>query len=93
MESWSNQKRVKQMKIEFKAYLTSMATTAFCSDTPSQLVCAERDYHLFFHRTMTKLTSSMCKGYFTKKESDGLLHHMTWPAQPPNLNPIYMVWD
>ena len=25
--------------LEFKAHLTSMATTAFCSDTPSHLVC------------------------------------------------------
>ena len=25
---------------EFKAHLTSMATTAFCSDTPSHLVCS-----------------------------------------------------
>jgi hypothetical protein len=26
--------------LEFKAHFTSMATTAFCSDTPSHLVCA-----------------------------------------------------
>jgi hypothetical protein len=26
--------------LEFKAHLTSMANTAFCSDTPSHLVCA-----------------------------------------------------
>ena len=26
--------------LEFKAQLTSMATTAFCSDTPSHLVCS-----------------------------------------------------
>ena len=26
--------------LEFKAHLTSMATTIFCSDTPSHLVCA-----------------------------------------------------
>ena len=26
--------------LEFKAHLTSMAITAFCSDTPSHLVCA-----------------------------------------------------
>ena len=25
--------------LEFKAHLTSMATTAFCSDTPSHMVC------------------------------------------------------
>ena len=31
--------------------------------------------------------------YFTMKESDGVLHQMTWPPQSPNLNPFEMVWD
>jgi hypothetical protein len=79
--------------LEFKAHLTSMATTAFCSDTSSHLVCALWDYHLFFNRTMTQHTSRLFKGYLTKKESDGLLHQMTWPPQPPDINPIVMVWD
>jgi hypothetical protein len=26
--------------LEFKTHLTSIGTTAFCSDTPSHLVCA-----------------------------------------------------
>uniref|UniRef100_A0AAZ3P8X2 Uncharacterized protein n=1 Tax=Oncorhynchus tshawytscha TaxID=74940 RepID=A0AAZ3P8X2_ONCTS len=29
-------------------------------------------------RTMTKYSSRLCKGYLTKKESDGVLHQMTW---------------
>ncbi|CDQ94028.1 unnamed protein product [Oncorhynchus mykiss] len=37
-------------------------------------------------RTMTQHTSWLCKGYLTKKESDGVLHHMTWPLQLPDLN-------
>jgi hypothetical protein len=40
-----------------------------------------------------KHTFRLCKGYFTKKESDGLLHHMTWPPQPPDFNSIEIVWD
>uniref|UniRef100_A0AAZ3PCK6 Apoptosis regulator Bcl-2 family BH4 domain-containing protein n=1 Tax=Oncorhynchus tshawytscha TaxID=74940 RepID=A0AAZ3PCK6_ONCTS len=40
-----------------------------------------------------KHTSRLCKGYLTKKESDGMLHQMTWPPQSPDLNPIEMVCD
>ena len=46
-----------------------------------------------FNRTMTKHTSSLCKGYLTKKESYGVLHQTTWPPQSTALNPTEMVWD
>ena len=42
---------------------------------------------------MTQHTSRLCKGYLNKKESDGVLHQMTLPAQSPDLNPIEMVLD
>ena len=29
----------------------------------------------------------------TKKESNGVLHQMTWPPQSPDLNQNEMVWD
>ncbi|KAK6269363.1 hypothetical protein J4Q44_G00393310, partial [Coregonus suidteri] len=46
-----------------------------------------------FNRTMTQHTSRLSKCYFTKKESDGVLHQMTWPPQSPDLNQNEMVWD
>ena len=45
---------------------------------------------LFFNRTM--ITSRLYKGYLTK-ESDGVLHQMTWPPQSADLKPIELVWD
>jgi hypothetical protein len=42
---------------------------------------------------MTQHTSRLCKGYLTKKESDGVLHQMTWPPQSPAVNQTVMVWD
>jgi transposase len=41
---------------------------------------------------MTQHTARLCKDYLTK-ESDGVLHQMTWPPQSTDLNPIEMVWD
>ena len=46
-----------------------------------------------FSRTMTQHTSRLCKAYFTKKESDRVLHQLTWPPPSHDLNPIEMVWD
>ena len=39
-----------------------------------------------------KHTSRLCKGYLSK-ESDQVMHQITWPPQSPNLNAIEMVWD
>uniref|UniRef100_A0A4W5PDF8 Uncharacterized protein n=1 Tax=Hucho hucho TaxID=62062 RepID=A0A4W5PDF8_9TELE len=41
---------------------------------------------------MTQHTSRRCKGYFNK-ESDGVLHQMTWPPQSLDLKPIEMLSD
>ena len=43
---------------------------------------------------MTQNTPPGCvRAYLTKKESDGVLHQMTWPPQTPDQNTIEMVWD
>jgi hypothetical protein len=63
--------------LEFKAHLTSMVTTAFWSDSPSHLVYAEWEYHLLINKTMIQHTARLCKGYLTKKQSDGVLHQTT----------------
>ena len=41
---------------------------------------------------MTHHTSRLCEDYMVKRESDGVLHQMTWPPQSPD-NPLEMVWD
>ena len=78
--------------LEFKAHLTNTATTAFCSDTSSHLVCALWGYHFFFKRTMTQNTPPGCVRAIWPRRRVMVLHQMTWPPQLPNLNPIEMVW-
>ncbi|KAL6471998.1 hypothetical protein MHYP_G00206480 [Metynnis hypsauchen] len=58
---------------------------------PSGLRLVGRSF-IFQQDNDPKHTSRLCKGYLTKKESDGVLRQMTWPPQLSDLNPIEMVW-
>jgi len=64
-----------------------MATTASCSDMPSGSRLVGPSF-IFQQDNDPKRTSRLCKGYLTKKESDGVLRQMTWTPQPSDLNPI-----
>ena len=74
---------------KLKAHWTSMATTASCSKhaIPFGLRLVGPSF-IFQQDNDPKHTSRLCKGYLTKKESDGVLRQMTWPPQSPDLNPI-----
>ena len=50
------------------------------------LIAAQINTIICFQQAYVRL----CKGYLTK-ESDGVLHQITWPPQSPDLNPIEMV--
>ena len=60
--------------LEFKAHLTSMATTAFCSDTPFQSGLRLVGLSFVFNRTMTQHPCRLCKGYLTRRRV------MEWPG-------------
>ena len=80
--------------LEFKVHLTSMAITAFCSDKPSHPGLRLVGLPFVFQQDNDpKHTSRLCKGYFTKKESDGVLHQMTWPPHFSDFNQIEIVFD
>ena len=60
---------------------------------PSGLCLVEPSF-VFQQDNDPKHNSRLYEGDLIKKESDGLLHQMTWPPQSPELNPIIeMVWD
>jgi hypothetical protein len=56
---------------------------------PSDLLLVALSY-IFQQDNDPKHISRLCKGYFTKKESDEVLHQMTWPPQCPQPQPN---WD
>ena len=64
---------------------------ATCHPIPSQRLVGPS--FIFQQCNGPKHTSRLCKGYLTKKESDGVLCQMTWLPQSPDLNLIEMVWD
>jgi hypothetical protein len=76
--------------LEFEAHLTSMATTAFCSNKPSHLGCTSWDDHLFSTGQWPNTPPGCVRAILPKRS---VLHQMTWPPQSPDLNPINMVRD
>ena len=45
------------------------------------------------HEQWTLDGGNLSFGLMCPKESDGVLHQITWPPQSPDLNPVEMVWD
>jgi hypothetical protein len=76
--------------LEFNAHLSSMATIAFCSDSPTNPKPDGMAYHFFQQDNDPTHLQAV---HLTKKESDGVLHQMTWPPQFPDLNQIEMICD
>ena len=59
--------------------------------TPSGLCLVGLSF-VFQQDNDPKYTYRLCKSYLTK-ESDGVLHQMSWLLQSPDLNSVELVWD
>lgn len=74
--------------------VTMVAIYSTFSCIPPHLVCTQWDLWFVFQQDNdSKHSSRLCAAYLTKKVSEGALHHMTWPPQSPELDPVQMVWD
>ncbi|CAJ0945490.1 unnamed protein product [Ranitomeya imitator] len=70
------------VSLQFKDSLHSLMAKLSTSN-PFFVRCIKPNIH---KGNDPKHTSRLCNGYLAKKESDGVLHQMTWPPQSPEPN-------
>ena len=76
---WDSQSQPDVMQPEFEPGTAVMTLALRCSNLDR---CDTQDWD----RCATQ------EPYLTKKDSDGVLHQMTWPPQSPDLTPIDLGW-